>query len=307
MLYIGLAETSLLHPANAIGAGIVEASWRFDEHVEAHQQTKYILRSIVVDHSVVDHECATGIQRSIGFGHKHFLLGKIPIVQDVPHGKDVDCGQWSAEEITGLKTKTTADAVRLCIFFEDRSDFGKVKTDSLQVRISQRDLHSQVSLRCSQVGVCLVLRPWYLARNREVCSVADAGHGCEKCFEARRIGVQGGERRCTGVTLGLVLQLAGTKRLGQMVPEAVESGVRHLQDAADITRLVAIKKKICIRSIAIAILRAVQKAQSHQRVQKIACCTRMQPQAACESVELLGTMGKFGEDTHFDGAEQRLR
>ena len=38
-----LAETSRLHPADAVGAGVVEPSGGFDEHAEAHQEARDIL------------------------------------------------------------------------------------------------------------------------------------------------------------------------------------------------------------------------------------------------------------------------
>ena len=39
-----LAEAGLAHPAAAVGAGVVEAAGRLDQHVQAHQQAEGVLR-----------------------------------------------------------------------------------------------------------------------------------------------------------------------------------------------------------------------------------------------------------------------
>ena len=44
VLDVALAEAGLLHPAAAVGAGVVEAAGRLDQHVEAHQQAERVLR-----------------------------------------------------------------------------------------------------------------------------------------------------------------------------------------------------------------------------------------------------------------------
>ena len=38
MFDAGLAEAGFFHPADAVGAGVVEAARGFDEHVEAHEK-----------------------------------------------------------------------------------------------------------------------------------------------------------------------------------------------------------------------------------------------------------------------------
>lgn len=43
MLHAGFPESGLLHPSNAFSAGIIEATGRFDQHIQAHQQAKRIL------------------------------------------------------------------------------------------------------------------------------------------------------------------------------------------------------------------------------------------------------------------------
>lgn len=106
----------------------------------------------------------------------------------------------------------------------------------------------------------------------------------------------------TAVVLCLVLGLSGAKRLGQMVPESEEPGVRHLQDAADIARFVAIEKELRVGRIAVVVLCPVQKSQRHQRIQEVACAAGMQPEPSDQLMKLCRTAGEFGEDAHLDGA-----
>ena len=53
-----VVKPGLLHPAGAVGAGVVEAARRLDEHVQAHHQAERVLRSVVVDDRLVDDERA---------------------------------------------------------------------------------------------------------------------------------------------------------------------------------------------------------------------------------------------------------
>ena len=92
-----------------------------------------------------------------------------------------------------------------------------------------------------------------------------------------------------------------------MVPETVKPGVRHLKYPADVGGLVAIEEKVRIGSIAVVVLSATQKAERYQSIEEIARRTGMQPETAGQRVELFGTVGEFGEDSHFDSAEQRFR
>lgn len=49
MLDAGVAESSFLHPAYAIGTRIVEAPLSLNEHVEAHHQAECTLFAVIVD------------------------------------------------------------------------------------------------------------------------------------------------------------------------------------------------------------------------------------------------------------------
>src|SRR5207249_195227 len=50
----GVANACPTHPADAIGAGVIEPAIGLDQHVEAHQQAEDVLAALVVDHRVID-------------------------------------------------------------------------------------------------------------------------------------------------------------------------------------------------------------------------------------------------------------
>ena len=93
MLDEGLPEARLLHPPLAVRARIVEASWRLDEHVQAHEQPEGVLRPVIVDDGFVDNQGASLGQRVMGFFEERQLLLDVPVVKDVPHDEDVRRGE----------------------------------------------------------------------------------------------------------------------------------------------------------------------------------------------------------------------
>src|SRR5882757_2287930 len=142
--------------------------------------------------------------------------------------------------------------------------------------IGKRYLDGKVSLGGSQIRVRVVFRPRRLARNCEVCAVANAGHRCQKSPQPCRVGIESREGRRGGVILCLVLRLPRSQPFGQMVPESEEPSVGHLEHATEVAWLISIEKEVRVWSIPISVLRPVQKSQSHQGIQKIAGGARMQ-------------------------------
>ena len=69
------------------------------------------------------------------------------------------------------------------------------------------------------------------------------------CFRRAGIGVERLEET-RPAALDLVLRLARPERLGQVAPERIEPLVRHLEDAADVRRLVAIEEEIGLGRVA---------------------------------------------------------
>ena len=58
MLDTGFAEADFGHPRLTIGAGVIKAAPRFDEHVQTHQQAERIRAALIVDEGFVNNERA---------------------------------------------------------------------------------------------------------------------------------------------------------------------------------------------------------------------------------------------------------
>ena len=63
---VRLLESGFLHPTLTVSARIVEAAGRFDQHVEAHQETEHVAFPLIVDDRLVDDERPAGGQRFPG-------------------------------------------------------------------------------------------------------------------------------------------------------------------------------------------------------------------------------------------------
>ena len=87
---------------------------------------------------------------------------------------------------------------------------------------------------------------------------------------------------------------------------SIEALIGHLKHAADIGRLVLVEKQIGSGRVGVDTVCRGQKAERDQRVEKVASGSGMQAEAAGQRFEVFGMPGKFGEDLHLDGAEQRL-
>jgi hypothetical protein len=54
-------------------AGVLKASCRFDQHVEARQLCMHLNASIIIDERIVDNECAARRERLTSFPQQQFL------------------------------------------------------------------------------------------------------------------------------------------------------------------------------------------------------------------------------------------
>ena len=174
------------------------------------------------------------------------------------------------------------------------------------MRIGERDLHRQIALRRADVDERLVAGPGKLRGNGHVRAVADAGHRCQKRLQARRIGIERLKHR-RAAAADFVLRQARPKRLGEVTPEAVQTLVRHLEDAADVGRLLLVEERIGGRSVGVLAARALQKSQRHQGVQKIAGGARMQAEPPLYALQRLRPFRQIGEQLHLHRAQQDLR
>ena len=142
-------------------------------------------------------------------------------MQDMPHHDDVGLGDRSVEEVTLREAQPSGKPVPLNVFFKDRLYFGEIKSNARQMRVGERDLNSQVPLRCAHIHVSLVVFPGKLVGNGQVGAVAETGHGCQELFEPGGTGIERGKERLAA-TFGLILWTAAAQALGEMVPEAEE-------------------------------------------------------------------------------------
>ena len=49
MFDAGLPEAGFFHPRTTVRAGVIGAGFSFDQHVEAHQQTKRVLAAVIIE------------------------------------------------------------------------------------------------------------------------------------------------------------------------------------------------------------------------------------------------------------------
>ena len=85
--------------------------------------------------------------------------------------------------------------------------------------------------------------------------------------------------------LGFVLWFSGAQRGGEISPERIKPAIRHLQYPADIGGLAFIEKFIGGGRVGIFAVGPLQKAERHQRVQKITRRSGMQSQPALQEFE----------------------
>ena len=197
----------------------------------------------------------------------------------MPHQDDVGLWKIVGEEASGRKRETLAHADRMDVLLENRPDFWKVESAPSQMRIRERDLRRQIALRGADVDERVMVLPRETARDGHVRAAADPGHRGQKAFQSSRIGIQGFEHaRPAGPDF--VLRLAGAERFGEMAPERIQPLVRHLENAADVGRLLAVEKEVRLRSVRIQVPGAREKTERHERIQEIARRPRVQPQTS---------------------------
>jgi hypothetical protein len=88
---------------------------------------------------------------------------------------------------------------------------------------------------------------------------------------------------------------------------AKQPRVTHFQDAANVTRLISVKKKMGLGRVGIFVVVTFQEAQRDKRIQKITDAALMQaePLAKCFSIER--SRREFGKQAEFGGAQEGFR
>src|SRR6267378_2484711 len=151
VLHLTVAESGLLHPADAVRAGVIEAARSLDQHVQAHQEAEGVFLAVVVDDRVVSYERATRRQGGVGLGEEGFFLFPIPVVRDVPHHQHVGSGERIAEEVARDETETIGETVRADVFLEDRLYGRQIVPTSGEVPVPLGHVNRKSALRRSDV------------------------------------------------------------------------------------------------------------------------------------------------------------
>ena len=101
-----------------------------------------------------------------------------------------------------------------------------------------------------------------------------------------------------------VLRLAGAEAGGEVAPEFVVTLVGHLQQAADVGGLVLVEEEVGLGGVGVDAIVALEEVEGDEGIEEVGGGTRMKAEAAAEFGEGFGVLGEFGEELHFDGAEQ---
>src|SRR5579872_2591470 len=133
-------ETYLLHPAHAVGAGIVKPALCLDQHVQTHEETERILPPVIIDDAFVYDKRSAARQRLICLGYQHLLLFQIPVMQDVSHRYHVGVWDRSVKEAARIKMHSTRQPVLRNVVLEDRRNLWKVEPDARNVWVCQCNL-----------------------------------------------------------------------------------------------------------------------------------------------------------------------
>ena len=136
------------------------------------------------------------------------------------------------------------------------------------------------------------LAPWLMPR-----------HGAEEVAQAIGIRVELLEGIIAAVAR-LVLRFAGAKRGGEIAPEAVETSVGHLQDAADVLGLLLVEEELGGRGICVVAVAALEAVERDEGVEEVAGRAWVKADAAADAGESLGAFGEYREELEFHGAEQ---
>ena len=111
-------------------------------------------------------------------------------MKDVSHHHDIGLGKLAFQETAALKYNSTGESVSGDILFKGRSHFRQIETDAGDMRVGQRNLHDQISLRGSDIHGGFVLLPGKPGGDEAVGAGTDPGHGLQEDFQVFWIGVE---------------------------------------------------------------------------------------------------------------------
>ena len=173
------------------------------------------------------------------------------------------------------------------------------------MRIGEGDLRHQIALCRANVCTALVAIPRELLGDGHVRPATHPRHRPKELAQPCRISIQRRER-VMSPALRFVLRFACAEGRGETAPEAIQTVIAHFQDATDVGGLGLVEEDIGLWCVAIDAVRALEKTESHERIQEVASRSRVQSQAALHGSEIARMLREVGEEFHFHGAEQCL-
>ena len=96
----------------------------------------------------------------------------------------------------------------------------------------------------------------------------DPTHRAQKPSQLPRIGIQC-RKDIFSSAFALVLQLTGAQGLRKRSPEAIEPGICHFKNAADIGWLSSIEKQVGVYGVAVDAVLALQQLERDQRIKEV--------------------------------------
>src|SRR5262245_9904751 len=91
--YLETFKSNLGAPATEVGSRIVKRITKFDEHVQRHEQSKYIFSTSIINEGFNRNQCATRWKSVVRLPNQMHLLLEVPIVKDHSHRNDVSFGE----------------------------------------------------------------------------------------------------------------------------------------------------------------------------------------------------------------------
>ena len=194
--------------------------------------------------------------------------------------------------------------------FGDRTHGGEVAAGTTQVGVALRGDGRQQSGCAANVGERRIAAEVELLCEELEVSGGNACHRVHELLEARRVRVELVEHRPAG-HLDLVLGGAGPQGFGEIGPEGVEARVGHLEDAADIGRLVPVQEHRAVRGVGVdrvgAVSRSLEEAERDETVEEVATPSRAQTEPLAETIGAVGLRSEFAEHAELDATQQSLR
>ena len=296
-------------PLAEVRARVVKGIAEFDEHVQRHEQAEDILPPRVVDQRLDRDQRAADGQRIVSGADELFLFLQIPVVEDHPHRDQVGFRQRVLEKVAARGGDALAQSGGGDVLLRDRLHGREIKGRAAEMRMRFRGLNAEQPRRAADIAQCLERREVELRREGLEVDPRKSGHRTHELLELRQLRVEFFEDAFLSV-LHFVLRFAGAQRLGQVVPEFEEPRIEHREDAADVTRALAIEIERTGRGVEVSrgrpVALAIEKFHRHQRIEKIADPTRMQTQLGTEFRARRVALSELREDPEFDGGEQHL-